>query len=137
MISCQHIISVVLAGYLFSCLSFSVQGQTLPSIETDRPDQTECPYIVPAGHFQLEAGFNFESINTKEKKWILPTALWKYGINPQFELRLITEINNNRTDGKSSTGFLPAEIGFKVRLMEENGVLPLTSFISHLSIPNT
>jgi len=136
MIRYQQTLFILFIGYLSNCLFVTVKAQSLPSIETDRPDQTECPYIVPAGHFQLETGFNFEAINSKEKKWILPTALWKYGINQQFELRLITEINNNRTNGQSSFGLLPAEIGFKVRLMEENGILPLTSFISHISIPN-
>jgi hypothetical protein len=130
------LVRVILSSGLYFFLFCESHAQTLSSIETDRPDQTECPYIVPAGHFQLEAGFNYESVDTKEKKWILPTALWKYGINQQFELRLITEINNNRTEGKSSTGLLPTEIGFKVRLMEEKGIQPLTSFISHISIPN-
>jgi hypothetical protein len=131
------LIWIILSSGLCLFHSSESHAQTFPSIETDRPDQTECPYIVPAGHFQLEAGFNYESIDAKEKKWIMPTALWKYGINQQFELRLITEINNKRTEGKSSTGLLPVEIGFKVRLMEEKGIQPLTSFISHISIPNT
>jgi hypothetical protein len=111
-------------------------AQDLPSIQTDRPDQTECPYIVPAKHFQVEVGFNYESVNQKEKKWILPTTLWKYGINEHFELRMITEVNKNQTEGKSNSGFLPAEMGFKVRLMAEKGILPAISFISHLSLPN-
>jgi hypothetical protein len=130
------IIFTGLISFSVFCISKSSIAQEMPSIATDRPDQTECPYIVPAGHFQLEAGFNYESVDQKEKKWILPTTLWKYGINDHFELRLITEVNKNQTDGKSTSGFLPAEIGFKVKLMEEKGILPLTSFISHLSVPN-
>jgi hypothetical protein len=118
--------------------SVKVNAQQLPSIQTDRPDQTECPYIVPTKHFQLELGFNYESINTTNKNWILPTALWKYGVNDHFELRLITEMNNNEIQGKgySGPGLLPAEIGFKVKLIEEKGIIPKISFISHLAIPN-
>jgi len=111
------------------------EAQQLPSIQTDRPDQTECPYIVPAGHFQQDLGINYKSRRSRENKWVLPTALWKYGINDQFELRLITEINRNQTEGISTSGMLPAEIGFKVKLMEEKGLRPKVSFISHLSLP--
>ncbi|MFN9710501.1 MAG: transporter [Bacteroidota bacterium] len=131
--SCCHV-SISLALILASLKSIA---QQLPSIQTDRPDQTECPYIVPAKHVQVELGFNYESINKTEKNWILPTALWKYGINENFELRLITEINKNEITGKANSqpGLLPTEIGFKVKLIEENGIIPKISFISHLAIP--
>ena len=33
-------------------------AQDLPSIQTDRPDQTECPFITPRHYFQLENGFS-------------------------------------------------------------------------------
>ena len=33
------------------------KAQELPSIQTDRPDQTECPFITPKNYFQLENGF--------------------------------------------------------------------------------
>jgi hypothetical protein len=114
-----------------------MNAQQLPTIQTDRPDQTECPYIVPAKHIQLEIGFNYESISTTDKNWILPTALWKYGVNDHFELRLITEMNNNETRGKGyrGVGLLPTEVGFKVKLVEEKGIIPKISFISHLAIP--
>jgi hypothetical protein len=122
----------------FLLISFpKLNAQQLPSIQTDRPDQTECPYIVPTKHIQLELGFNYESISTRDKNWILPTALWKYGVNDHFELRLITEMNNKEIRGKgnSGLGFLPAEVGFKVKLIEEKGIIPKISFISHLAIP--
>ena len=35
-------------------------SQNLSPIEIDRPDQTECPSIVPKGMFQIENGLNFE-----------------------------------------------------------------------------
>ncbi|MEX1202040.1 MAG: hypothetical protein WEA59_02260, partial [Ferruginibacter sp.] len=59
----------------------SIFGQILPPIQTDRPDQTESPFIVPKSHFQIECGFNFEKVNHQEKNLVYPTILWKYGIN--------------------------------------------------------
>jgi len=121
--------------FLFLSISSNTIAQHLPSIQTDRPDQTECPYIVPAKHFQLESGFNYEYVNKDKQNYIHPTALWKYGINNHFELRLITESVSSRINKINISGILPVELGFKVALMEEKGILPKTSFISHLSIP--
>ncbi len=46
-------------GILFFLLvSVSVFAQQEGRIETDRPDQTECPFIVKRGFFQAEVGFN-------------------------------------------------------------------------------
>ena len=40
----------------------NAQGQESPisQIQIDRPDQTECPFIVPKNHFQVESGFLIE-----------------------------------------------------------------------------
>ena len=46
-------------------------AQNLPAIQLDRPDQTECPFIVPAKYFQFENGFNVEKINGNEKNFEL------------------------------------------------------------------
>jgi hypothetical protein len=45
---------------LFLCLlmSFSVLAQQEGRMETDRPDQTECPFIVKKCFMQIEMGFN-------------------------------------------------------------------------------
>lgn len=134
----QIITMTFISGFLFFGIHLKIKGQSLSAIQTDRPDQTECPYIVPAKHFQLEIGFNYESISEKDKNWVLPAALWKYGINEYLELRLITEMNRRETIGKEGNqlGLLPTEIGIKVKLIEETGAIPKISLISHLSIPN-
>lgn len=109
-------------------------------IDTDRPDQTESSYLVPKGFFQGEFGFNIE--NNKQLKTIVhPTGLWKYGINKRIELRLITELISVETpllipEGNTViTGLVPVQIGSKISLWEEKGVLPKTSLIFHVGIP--
>lgn len=113
----------------------NVFGQILMSIQTDRPDQTECPFIVPKNHFQIESGINFEKVNHTENNIFYPTVLWKYGVNENFELRLISELTKNKNIGNITTGINPVKVGFKAKLIEEKGLMPKTSFIGHFAIP--
>ena len=55
-------------------------GQT-PPIQLDRPDQTECPFIVPKNYVQVENGFTYETINEDLKTISYPSSLWKFGLN--------------------------------------------------------
>lgn len=121
-----------LTGY--SCVNLN--GQNLVHIQTDRPDQTECPFIVPKNHFQMENGLNYERVDNSEKNFFYPTTLWKFGINENLEFRLITEFITNKKDEINTSGINPIKIGFKTRLLNENGLIPQTSFIGHLAIPN-
>lgn len=125
---------------LLFCLSGFVTAATfsqkLPSIQLDRPDQTECPYIVPKKHIQLESGVNYEQITKDMYSVVLPTILWKYGLNDKTEFRLITEMDRVKENGVVvSKGLSPIKIGFKTSICEEKGIIPKTSFIAHLAIP--
>lgn len=121
-------------------ISFFICGfanaQQAEPIEADRPDQTETPAIVPKGMFQLEAGFSYERNNPSEATSSLPSALWKYGVNDHFELRLITEFTLDDRNGSRNSGFIPVLIGCKIKISEEKGFWPKTSFIGHISLPN-
>ena len=92
----------------------SIKGQSLPSIATDRPDQTECPFIVPTGFFQAENGFLSEKTSINRQFSAYPTILWKYGLSDHFELRLITEQISEKEGLQTLTGFAPIKVGFKI-----------------------
>jgi len=115
--------------------SYGILAQDLPSIQTDRPDQTECPFIVPKNYLQFENGFSYEKTNKDSNEYVVPSTLTKFGINDHFELRLITEFIVANENEVSTTGIIPVLVGFKARLLEEKGIIPLTSFIGHLSLP--
>lgn len=108
-------------------------------IETDRPDQTECPYIVPKKWIQLEAGFlkmTEKEIPGNNYHFHHPALLSKYGISKRLELRIITELATSKEKtqpGKyiSKTGFSSLQLGGKLSLWEEKGLLPKTSLIAH------
>jgi hypothetical protein len=127
---------------IVSVLSCPCAFAQLEKIETDRPDQTESPCIVPKKYFQFEFGLNMEKDNyqnIKSTTFVLPTGLLKYGINDNVELRVEFQsfIQRQKINVvKSSTSSLePIEIGFKARLWEERGLIPKTSFIVHTTIP--
>lgn len=119
----------------FLSISNYAISQDLPSIQTDRPDQTECPFITPKGYLQFENGFSYEKIDDNSKAIVAPTILTKLGINDHFELRLITEYSIEEGNLNKISGINPVLIGFKTRLFEEKGLIPTTSFIAHLGLP--
>ena len=123
----------ILLFCVFGCMT--IKAQTTEPIEADRPDQTETPSIVPKGMFQLEAGFSYQKNDRNSNSCSLPAALWKYGVNENFELRLITEFVTEKINDEKSSGFTPVMIGFKVKLCEEKGIFPKTSFIGHIGLP--
>lgn len=113
-----------------------LNGQNLLAIQLDRPDQTECPFIVPKGYIQAENGLTYEKINHSNKSFAHPSTLWKYGFSDNIEFRLITEIISEKESATTITTLSPITIGFKVKIAEENGIVPITSFIGHLTVPH-
>ena len=112
------------------------KAQDLPSIQTDRPDQTECPFITPKYYFQLENGFSYEKTNKNSELIVAPTVLTRFGLNKFFELRLITEYVVSKENATTYPGINPVLIGFKTRLLEEKGIIPSTSLIAHIGFPD-
>src|SRR4051812_35729853 len=115
---------------LFYIVVFALAQQAIFSqekesaIETDRPDQTETPSIVPKGTFQMENGFSFEKTDRNSETLLLPSSLIKYGLNDRFEFRLITEFNSEKTNDTKISGINPILVGFKVAIVEEKGIWP-------------
>ncbi len=77
-------LKLVTAFLLFSGFGFA---QELEPIQTDRPDQTETPALTPKGMFQVETGFSVQKNDENSQTNLLPSTLWKYGVNENFELR--------------------------------------------------
>ncbi len=121
--------------FCFYCNYFI--AQTLSPIQTDRPDQTECPFIVPQKYIQIENGFLVENVSEREQAFSYPSMLLKYGVNDKFELRLISELISVKLGTDVYTGISPITIGFKTILCKENGIIPLTSFIGHITTSKT
>lgn len=107
-------------------IPFLTFSQEIEPIQTDRPDQTETPYLVPKKMFQVENGFSFQKNNVNSKTLTLPSSLWKYGVNDNFELRLITEFLIDKNFDSEISGLNPVLVGCKIKIAEEKGIFPKT-----------
>ena len=70
----------------------------LRELSTDRPDKTESPYTVDAGHFQVELdllsyAYDCESDSTVESFAITPIN-FKVGVLPNMDLQVLVETYN-------------------------------------------
>jgi hypothetical protein len=126
---------IIILIFILGIKNVQLFGQMTP-IQLDRPDQTECPFIVPINYIQLENGFTYENIDTENRGFYYPSTLWKYGISKRFEFRLITEFVSEKQGNQTTTGLNPITVGFKVNICQEKGLLPITSFIGHLTSIN-
>ena len=122
-------ISIVLGTQIFA-------QTTKPEIVTDRPDQTEAPSLVPTGGIQVELGTAIETDvieNTKVTNYTYATALVKYGINKNFELRLISEYLGqrakfNESNIKQNQWCKPIGVGSKNQNSRREKVLAASRF---------
>jgi hypothetical protein len=116
-----------------------LHAQFTEKIETDRPDQTETPFIIPKKYLQAEFGFSSENYKNNVTQFIHPTTLLKYGISNRIELRLeATYLSREEMlipQPKTATLLEPVEIGTKIRFFEEKGLLPKTSVLVHFGMP--
>ena len=106
---------------LFLLIGHVLWAQQSGRLETDRPDQTECPFIVKKGYFQAEIGFN-RSAEGGDVRYLSPTSLLKIGVHPFVELRytLLQE---------PGIGFSTESFGLKTHLFNEKGFLPRSALI--------
>jgi len=117
-------------------------SQTIDPISPDRPGFTNPPDIVLPHHFQIESGFNYQYDNStglQSKSYLMPTTLFRYGINQNFEIRLEIDIASQTyqtLSGESSLrGLAPIIIGTKYHIADQKKALPQTSFLFSLVLP--
>ncbi|MBC8045870.1 MAG: transporter [Fimbriimonadaceae bacterium] len=113
---------------IFIFIVQNVFGQIEPII-TDRPDQTESAALVPKGYFQGEHGFAINFNNIANEYSVL-SSLIRFGINNNFELRLVIDPQIIATEVENISGINPVSIGLKTKLIE-NDIIQL-SLITHL-----
>lgn len=123
-------IVIVVSGYS--------QTTDLPEFSADRPGMATPPGIMPANYFQIETGFAYEKINTRDlfqETTYYNTSVFRYGINKNSEIRLQTDYLRVKTDSLRTTGLNPLTIGTKLLIAEENKFIPQTSFLFNLALP--
>ena len=121
-------------------------------IVTDRPDFTESTSVVGSKVFQIEMGYTFTSDREGQERLTdhtAPELLLRIGIHDKVELRLgwegfsATEFNERvRNDvGRTidqqshSDGATDLSLGFKVHMLDQDGLNPDFGVIVALSVP--
>ncbi len=137
---------IILFFIAFPYLSAPAWGQGEPPLVTDRPDQTESSSVVPSCRLQIESGFSHEWVKTGGEEYEGNTSygatLLRFGVLPFLELRLGTDLLNNRSKIPAGAlrdefGMSPLGLGFKAALFGENGIRPELAFITAWQIPKT
>jgi len=89
-----------------------VPDATLRELSPDRPDKTESPYTIDAGHFQLEMDFaNYtydKSDGTTTKAWNIAPVNLKVGLLNNVDLQFVSDNylhvrTDNRVAGTANT----------------------------------
>lgn len=106
---------------------------------TDRPDQSNTPWIVPVGALQLETGIMMEKNFSRGKRvtnYSINNTLLKYGLNEFCEIRLKAEYLNthNHITGYNINGFNALAVGLKIKLANGKGLKPQAAFLTHLML---
>ena len=108
------------------------------NIETDRPDQTEASSTVEKKRLQIESGVLVEFIDKGDinsRSILLPTTLIRFGVSDFFELRILSQYENNEVFNATSHGISDLEIGTKIQLYQKENANFELAFLSHLRMP--
>src|SRR5258706_181042 len=118
--------------------------ELMRELDTDRPDTTESPYTVDAGHFQLELSFleytHDESHGTRTDGFaVLPMNL-KIGLLNNLDLQLILNPYQNirtREPGASASksGFGDAQVRMKLNLWGDDGGKTAFALMPFVTVP--
>ena len=123
---------IFISSLLFSIPLFS-QG-----IETDRPDQTEASSTVEEKRLQIESGVLIEFADNEKinsRSILLPTTLIRLGVSDYFELRILTQYENNEVFKVKNHGISDLELGTKIQIYQKEDARFEMAFLSHLRIP--
>lgn len=125
-------------------LSTPVIGQTddPAPFSADRPGVATPPGLVAHRKFQLENGLQFTSLlygPVHSQDFLFSSLLVRYGVLKWAELRLECDFPYNiTTDSTGSSvvyGITPLNLGAKIKLFSQRGVIPNLSVMFNLRMP--
>jgi hypothetical protein len=125
-------------------------AELMRDMDTDRPDKTESPYSVDAGHFQIEMDFvtrsydryNAAGTDTRVKSLSIAPVNLKVGLCNRADFQLVLQTYNRvRTDDRA-TGTVTTQQGFgdviprlKVNLWGNDGGRTAMALMPYIKLP--
>ena len=106
----------LLPGLLLAALPLSGGGATLRELSTDRPDQTESPYTVDAGRWQVEldvANLTLDrDAHVRTRVWSFGALNLKTGLTPRMDLQMLFDTHLDLRVEDRRTGAVVRARGF-------------------------
>jgi len=117
-------------------------------LSPDRPDKTESPYTVDAGHYQLEMDFaNFtynQTDGTTTRAWNIAPFNLKAGLLNQVDLQFVYDnyLNVSTDDGASGTSMTQSGVGdltirLKINLWGDDGGRTAFALLPYVKFPTS
>lgn len=106
------------SSFIVICIKFAVAAcgvaicaaAELRPLSTDRPDTTESPYTVDAGHFQFEMEIGALTRNGNYQDWSFGQLNAKIGLNTLTDLQLVTPFYTQVRHGEEGFGDLQVRV---------------------------
>ncbi|MBC6610975.1 transporter [Hymenobacter sp. BT507] len=130
---------LLLSTVFFLLLARPGYGQTrenIDSIDPGRPDQTNGTSVVQKHFVQLEGGLRYQK-GRSSRTYDYPTLTVRYGLLDRVELRLGTgfEASVPSSSRQRQRGVGAPEVGTRVQLWDEKGILPQAAFTATATLP--
>jgi hypothetical protein len=135
----QLVFTAMLGPIILAQSSDRPESEKSEELATDRPGFTTPPPVLPAGAFQLETGFLFDSRRAQagqDHSLLLGSPLLRFGMGHRFELRL-AEGGFARVTSTTSKleGWPDLSIGAKISVLDQSGHSPAISLLPMLALP--
>ena len=124
-----------------------VPENLMRDLSPDRPDVTESPYTVDAGHYQLEMDFaNFtydKTAGTTTKAWDVGDFNFKAGLLNNVDFQFVYDdylnVHTEDNSGKSSTqsGFGDFTTRLKINLWGDDGGRTAFALLPYITFPTS
>lgn len=122
----------VLVATVWCCAQLSSRAQ-LRELSTDRPDTTESPFTVDAGHFQVEMELAAWSFDGGHREMSLGEINWKLGLDSSTDLQIVTPAYTWIRHGKEGWGDM--QIRLKRNLWGNDGGNTALAVMPFIQLP--
>lgn len=107
----------------------------LREMSTDRPDTTESPQTVDAGHFQIEASFFDYSRDSGADTWVFGQLNLKAGVTRNSDVQLVLETWTDGDGDEPRSGFGDLTLRWKQNLRGNDGGITSLALMPYVTVP--
>lgn len=123
---------------MVSAVSFCNAQDELPCVLPDRPGFTYSADVMHRNKLSFDNGFAFEAMPDGAKTFTLSSAIFRYGLFDNMEVRVGTDflLENDGVAPDYTFGVAPLTVGMKIKLLEGHGIVPSIGFLAELKSPH-